>query len=267
MNFCCGKCYMGGFVGPEAMLERLINPKVKRWVAGIGILARIASRFPQMAYVGLVSSLQSEWQYLCCVVPGAERFLGAILQVSEPVDEALRQLLSHGLKSVGIAILNPIISAPLLHQCSVDAYNILVKGLQDGGGLNAEAHKAVVKATGNEACTARLKEEQVNLDGLKGSGRRKVAKRLERMGKTWAWLSVVPSCFDGTELSREEFQDNHAICYGLRPRDLPEHRNGCNEPFTVAHGLTCKKGGFVGQWHDDVCKELAHLCSMALTPS
>jgi hypothetical protein len=111
------------------------------------------------------------------------------------------------------------------------------------------------------------KEEQVNLDGLKGSGRRKVAKRLERMGKTWAWLSVVPSCFDGTELSREEFQDNHAICYGLRPRGLPEHRNGCNEPFTVAHGLTCKKGGFVGQWHDDVCKELAHLCSMALTPS
>jgi hypothetical protein len=26
-------------------------------------------------------------------------------------------------------------------------------------------------------------------------------------------------------------------------------------------------GGFVGQRHDDVCEELAHLCSMALTPS
>ena len=33
----------------------------------------------------------------------------------------------------------------------------------------------------------------------------------------------------------------------------------------MEHGLSCKKGGFVGQRHDDVCEELAHLCSMALT--
>jgi hypothetical protein len=59
-------------VGLKAMLERWMDPKVKKWVAGIGILARIASRFPQMAYAGLVLSLQAKWQYLCRVVPGAE---------------------------------------------------------------------------------------------------------------------------------------------------------------------------------------------------
>ncbi len=128
MNFCRGKRYVGGFVGSEAMLERWMDPKVKKWVAGIKTLARIASRFPQTVYVGLVLSLQAEWQYLCRIVPGAEQFLGpivsaickkfipALLQVSEPVDKALRQLLSHGVKSGGIAIRNPIISAPLLHQ-------------------------------------------------------------------------------------------------------------------------------------------------------
>jgi hypothetical protein len=72
VNFCRGKRYVGGFVGLEAMLERWMDPKVKKWVAGIEILARIASRFPQTAYAGLVSSLQAKWQYLCCVVPGAE---------------------------------------------------------------------------------------------------------------------------------------------------------------------------------------------------
>ena len=87
------------------------------------------------------------------------------------------------------------------------------------------------------------------------------------MSETGAWLSVIPNCFDGTELSREEFQDNLALRYGLRPRGLPECCNGCREPFTVEHGLSCKKGGFVGQRHDEVCEELAHLCSMALTPS
>ncbi len=114
---------------------------------------------------------------------------------------------------------------------------------------------------------ARLEGEEENLEGWKSSGGRKVAKCLGRMGKTGAWLSVIPNCFDRTELPGEEFQDNLAIPYGLRPRGLPEHCNGCREPFTVEHGLSCKKGGFVGQRHDDVYEELAHLCSMALTPS
>ena len=76
------------------------------------------------------------------------------------------------------------------------------------------------------------KEEHVNLDGLRESCGRKVAtKRLEQVGETGAWLSVIPNRFDGTELSREEFQDNLAIRYGLRPRGLPEQCDGCNNPL------------------------------------
>ncbi len=69
VNFCHGKCYVGGFVGSEAMLEHWLDPKVKKWVAGVEILARIASRFPQTAYAGLASSLQAKWQYICRIVP------------------------------------------------------------------------------------------------------------------------------------------------------------------------------------------------------
>ncbi len=94
-----------------------------------------------------------------------------------------------------------------------------------------------------------------------------MAKRLGLIGETGVWLSVIPNPFDEMKLSQEEFQDNLAICYGLRPRGLPERCNGCREPFTIEHGLSCKKGGFVGQQHDNVCEELAHLCLMALMPS
>jgi hypothetical protein len=59
VNFCRGKRYLGGFVGSKAMLERWLDPMVKKWVTGIETLARIAVRFPQTAYVGLVSSLQA----------------------------------------------------------------------------------------------------------------------------------------------------------------------------------------------------------------
>ena len=107
-----------------------------------------------------------------------EKFIPALLQVSEPVDDVFHQLLSHGVKMGGIAIKNPITSTLHLHQCSMDASNFLVKALHNGGGLNAEAHKAVVKVAGNAAHKARLKGEEENLEGLKSSGRRKVAKRL-----------------------------------------------------------------------------------------
>ncbi len=279
VNFCRGKRYVGGFVSSEAMLERWLDSKVKKWVAGVEILACIASRFPHTAYVGLTSSLQAEWQYICRIVPGAEHYLGpietaicekfipALLQVSDPVDDSFRQLLSQGVKFGGLALCNPVVSAPLLHQSSVDACNILVKALHNGGGLNAEAHKACVREAGNQACKARLKEEETYLDRLKLSGGRKMAKHLEWMSETGAWLLAIPNRFDGTKLLREEFQDNLAICYGLRPRGLPERCDGCNEPFLVEHGLSCKKGGFVGQRHDNVCEELAHLCLMALTPA
>jgi hypothetical protein len=191
-----------------------------------------------------------------------EKFIPALLQVSEPVEDAFCQLLSHGVKMGGITIKNPVTSAPHLYQCSMDASNILVKALHNGGGLNVKAYKAVVKAAGNAACKARLKGEEENLEGLKSSGGRKVAKRLGQMGKTGTWLAVIPNRFDGTELSREEFQDNLAIRYGLHPRGLSKHCDGCREPFMVEHGLSCKKGG-VGQRHDNVCEELAHLCLMA----
>jgi hypothetical protein len=96
-----------------------------------------------------------------------------------------------------IAIKNPVTSVPHLHQCLMDASNILMKALHNGGRLNAEAHKAVVKAAGNAACKARLKGEEENLEGLETSGRRKMTKRLGQMGKTGVWLSVIPNCLIG----------------------------------------------------------------------
>jgi hypothetical protein len=62
VNFCQGKRYVGGFVGLEAMLERWLNPMVKKWVVGIETLVRIAVRFSQTAYAGLVLSLHANWQ-------------------------------------------------------------------------------------------------------------------------------------------------------------------------------------------------------------
>ena len=87
----------------------------------------------------------------------------------------------------GLTLRNPTTSAPLLHQSSVDACDLLIKALHAGGGLSAEAHKACVREAGHHTRKARLKEEEAYLDGLKVSGGRKMAKRLDRM------LSLIPN--------------------------------------------------------------------------
>jgi hypothetical protein len=81
---------------------------------------------------------------------------------------------------------------------------------------------------------------------MKGSGGRKVAKRLERMGKTGAWLSVIPNHFDGTQLSKEEFQNNLTIHSGLRPRGLPERCDGCNKPIYGGARAQLQEGRLCG---------------------
>ena len=64
-----GQRYVGGFVGSDAMEDEWIRPQVAAWVKGVKLLARVALRYPQTAYVGMVWSLQAKWQYLSRVSP------------------------------------------------------------------------------------------------------------------------------------------------------------------------------------------------------
>ena len=42
-----GHRYVGGYVGSLTMCNRWIGPKVEQWVANIGVLAKIAIKYPQ----------------------------------------------------------------------------------------------------------------------------------------------------------------------------------------------------------------------------
>ena len=71
------------------------------------------------------------------------------------------------------------------------------------------------------------------------------------------WYGVVKGGVPG--------QPRHLLW--LAPQGPSEMLRWMQRTLLVEHGLSCKKGGFMGQWHDDVCEELAHSCSMALTPA
>ena len=69
------------------------------------------------------------------------------------------------------------------------------------------------------------------------------------------------------ELSREEFQDNIRLRYGLMPQDIPATCDGCGKKFSIEHALSCPEGGFILARHTETAKEWGALGSRALVPS
>ena len=57
------------------------------------------------------------------------------------------------------------------------------------------------------------------------------------------------------------------VRYGLKPLGLCNVCDACNAPFTVAHALSCKKGGLVSIRHNDARDEAGALASHALQAS
>mgnify|MGYP006186617991 CR=1 FL=1 len=274
-----GQRYVGGFIGSSRMQERWLQPMVQKWVGGVERLAKVALRYPQSAYAGLVNCLQAEWQYLCRVEPGVgphlepveaalrTKFIPALLGGQESISDELRLLIAQGVKQGGLAIRDPVSAAARLYQTSTEATALLVKSLTSNSHLDNEAHAGCVRGAGTAARKERIADGKEVVEDISQRRGPKVRKRLERMMETGAWLTAIPDRMSGTELSFQEWHDNISLRYGMVPRGLPRKCDGCGAGFTVEHGLNCKKGGLVSLRHNDVRDEWAHLCGLALGES
>ena len=65
------------------------------------------------------------------------------------------------------------------------------------------------------------------------------ARQIRRAAKTGAWLTVLPSTVNGTELGAQEWCDALFLRYGLDPTDLPTHCDWCEARFTISHAIDC----------------------------
>ena len=102
-----------------------------------------------------------------------------------------------------------------------------------------------MRQASTETRKLRVEEESEFVKGLAAGAPKGLKRRLARVGKVGAWKTVTPSRLNGTLLSREEFFDNMHLSYGMQPNDLCEPCDGCDDSFSVEHGLSCKKDGIV----------------------
>jgi predicted translin family RNA/ssDNA-binding protein len=63
-KFVRGSRYLGGFIGEAAAQQTWVEKQCQKWSDRVGELSKVAERYPQAAYAGMMKSLQQEWQFL-----------------------------------------------------------------------------------------------------------------------------------------------------------------------------------------------------------
>ena len=279
-EYCDGHRHVGGFIGTEAAKAEWLDKKIQDWVYGVERLARAAVRFPQTAYAGLAKSLQSEWQYLQRVIPDAgpafapveqalrEKFLPALMkEAAGDYTDELREYSALPVRQAGIGVPNPVDTAATCYATSVASTAQLTASLCDGTDLDVDAYLREAKAARSAMMATRDTLGEGKLSQLLGGASARTKRRVNRAKRTGVWLTAMPETLNGTDLSAEEFRDSLRLRYGLPPRTLPSKCDGCSQPFSVEHALSCKTGGLVTLRHNDVAYEWHQLCAKALTPS
>ena len=129
-------------------------------------------------------------------------------------------------------------SAESAYNTSKAASRELVDSLLGGSVLNCVGHRACVRTASQ---TARLRKKLVELAKIfkrqdQAGGQEK--NRLHRATRNGAWISAIPHCLNGTELSWEEFRDDLRLRYGLMPQDFSATYDGCGKKFLTEHVLS-----------------------------
>jgi hypothetical protein len=109
------------------------------------IISTVAERYPQIAYDGFAFCLQNEWQYVQRVIADTApfvslleaairtSFLPALLGIPSltEIDGEYRQLLTHSVRLSGLAIRNPVDTAPSVHMALLATTRHLTASLGD----------------------------------------------------------------------------------------------------------------------------------------
>ncbi len=142
INYSRGQRYLGGFIGSAHTKEVWLKEMVVKRVAAVQTLSVIAERYPQTAYAGFTFCLQNKWQYVQRVVADTALFFPPLEEVirthflpslvgipSTEIDGNYRQILTHSVKMGGLAIRNPVDTAPRVHSASIVATHHLTASL------------------------------------------------------------------------------------------------------------------------------------------
>ena len=90
--------------------------------------------------------------------------------------------------------------------------------------------------------------------------------QMELITRIGAWLLVLPSTKNGTEIGVQEWRNPIFLRYDINPPDLPDYCNECGVEFPICYSLNCKKGGLTTECYNKLRNGFSDLTSKAFTP-
>ena len=259
-----GKRHLGAVIGSHEYKDLYCQNMVDDWMGELEKLTDIAQSQPQAAYIALTKAYKSKFTYFMRTIDGfedyvspidallREKFLPTIFDLETPLESPLSELVTLSPKFGGLGI-------PSLQRDSTSQFNAS-KVITKNHVNSIVEQSSVMKIPAKPI-------EKIKLD-LKQQKAEKIQKMMEEVDKDLpddtlrqieqtrdkgasSWLNAIPYEEHGFSLNKQEFRDSLRLRYNVRLKNLPQ-KCGCDHNFSVDHALSCKKGGFVAQRHDNV---------------
>ena len=181
-----------------------------------------------------------KWQYLQSTVPGVGTVMDPIEDAlteafflrffgGEEVSAYLREILGHSMKRGVLCIPDLRLLAERAYRTSKADSEVIVGSLLGGSDLNYIVHKGCERRVSADWWKQREFQEIKELTRRKDQSYGAVLNRPRKSTEDGERLTSIPHGLNNTELSREEFQDNLLLKYGIVTLNLPTYCDGCDK--------------------------------------
>ena len=268
-----GKKHLGAAIGTIDYREEFMTSLVRKWVDQIETLSKIAAFEPHTAYAAFTSCIRHRYTYYMRTIPNISqllepleqvirtKFLPALLEGRSVTDDE-RKLLSLPPRLGGMGIIIPTRISDREFELSKSATKLLSdaiilqqKELPTDFEIKSREAKHHIRKLRRDDQASVLENIR---DGMTVEQKR--GNEICREKGASNWLTALPIDEKDYHLSKREFWDAVNVRYGWPLSRLPS-KCACGVNFDLEHSLSCKKGGFVIQRHNELRDLTADLLS------
>ena len=268
-----GKKHLGAALGTEDYRKEFVSELVQKWVTQIEILSKIAAYEPQAAYTLFTSCIRHRYSYYFRTIPNIAPLLQPLedaiifklipaLTEGRDVSDDERKLLSLPPRLGGMGLILPLelsgkefdfsrASTKILSDAIIHQQKELPSSLDE----RTRETKSKIRKERRDDQAALLEDLRTRM-----TNSQKRSNDIACESGASNWLTTLPLEEKGFYLSKREFWDAINLRYSWPITRLPS-KCACGSAFDVSHALSCKKGGFVTQRHNELRDFTADLLS------